>query len=105
MIMPTGAKSFSEALRMGCEVFHSLKKVLKEKGLATAVGDEGGFAPKLASAEAALDTIALAVKSAGFKFGKDIAIALDPAASEFYDSAKKRYVFKKSDGRALTGDD
>ncbi len=105
MIMPIGAKSFREGLRMGCEVFHALKKVLKEKGLATAVGDEGGFAPKLASAEAALDTIALAVKSAGFKFGKDIALALDPAASEFYDSAKKRYVFKKSDGRALTGDD
>jgi enolase len=105
MIMPIGAKSFREGLRMGCEVFHALKKVLKEKGLSTAVGDEGGFAPKLASAEAALDTIALAVKSAGFKFGKDIAIALDPAASEFYDSAKKRYVFKKSNGRALTGDD
>jgi enolase len=105
MIMPTGAKSFAEGLRMGCEVFHSLKKALKEKGLATAVGDEGGFAPKLASAEAALDIIAVAVKSAGYKFGKDIAIALDPAASEFYDSVKKRYVFKKSDGRALTGDE
>ena len=105
MIMPTGAKSFAEGLRMGCEVFHSLKKALKEKGLATAVGDEGGFAPKLASAEAALDIIAVAVKSAGYKFGKDIAIALDPAASEFYDSVKKRYVFKKSDGRTLTGDE
>ena len=70
MIMPTGAKTFSEGLRMGCEVFHSLKKVLKEKGLATAVGDEGGFAPKLESAEAALDAIALAVKNAGYKLGK-----------------------------------
>ena len=71
MIMPTGAKSFSDGLRMGCEVFHSLKKVLKEKGLATAVGDEGGFAPKLESTEAALDAIALAVKNAGYKLGKD----------------------------------
>ena len=104
MIMPIGAKSFRDALRMGCEVFHALKKVLKEKGLATAVGDEGGFAPKLASAEAALDTIALAVKNAGYKLGKDIAFALDPAASEFYVKEKKRYVFKKSDGRSLTGD-
>ena len=105
MITPIGAPSFREGLRMGCEVFHALKKVLKAKGLSTAVGDEGGFAPKLESAEAALDAIALAVKEAGYKFGKDIAIALDPAASEFYDSAKKRYVFKKSDGRALTGDE
>ena len=105
MIMPTGAKSFSEALRMGCEVFHALKKVLKEKGLATAVGDEGGFAPKLASAEAALDTIALAVKSAGYKLGKEINLALDVAASEFYVKEKKSYVFKKSTGEVLSGDD
>jgi enolase len=104
MIMPIGAKSFAEALRMGAEVFHALKKVLKEKGLSTAVGDEGGFAPKLASATAALDVIALAVKNAGYKLGKDIALALDVAASEFYDKEKKRYVFKKSDGRVLTGD-
>jgi len=104
MIMPTGAKSFREGLRMGCEVFHSLKKVLKEKGLATAVGDEGGFAPKLASTEAALDVIALAVKNAGYKLGKDINLALDVAASEFYLGDKKRYVFKKSDGRSLTGE-
>ena len=105
MIMPTGAKSFSEALRMGCEVFHALKKVLKEKGLATAVGDEGGFAPKLESAEAALDVIALAVKNAGYKLGKDINLALDVAASEFYVKEKKTYVFKKSTGQILTGDD
>src|SRR5471030_1876482 len=105
MIMPTGAKSFAEALRMGCEVFHSLKKVLKEKGLATAVGDEGGFAPKLASAEAALDTIALAVKNAGYKLGKDINLALDVAASEFYVKEKKNYVFKKSTGQILSGDE
>src|SRR5882724_8221721 len=105
MIMPVGAHSFSEGLRMGCEVFHSLKKVLKEKGLSTAVGDEGGFAPKLESAEAALDVIALAVKTAGYKLGKDINLALDVAASEFYVKEKKRYVFKKSDGRVLTGDE
>jgi enolase len=105
MIMPTGAKSFSAGLRMGCEVFHSLKKVLKDKGLATAVGDEGGFAPKLASTEAALDVIALAVKNAGYRLGKDISLALDVAASEFYVKEKKSYVFKKSDGRVLSGDD
>ena len=103
MIMPSGAKTFAEALRMGCEVFHSLKKVLKDKGLSTAVGDEGGFAPKLESIEAALDSIALAVKQAGYKLGKDIALALDPAASEFYVPEKKAYVFKKSDGRSLSG--
>jgi enolase len=104
MIMPTGADSFREALRMGAEVFHSLKKVLKEKGLATAVGDEGGFAPKLASTEAALDVIAVAVKNAGYKLGKDINLALDVAASEFFVKEKNRYVFKKSDGRSLSGD-
>jgi len=104
MIVPIGAKSFADALRMGAETFHALKKVLKEKGLSTAVGDEGGFAPKLDSATAALDAIALAVKNAGYKLGKDIALALDVAASEFYDKDKKRYVFKKSDGRVLTGD-
>ena len=103
MIMPVGARSFAEALRQGCEVFHALKKVLKEKGLSTAVGDEGGFAPKLESAEAALDAIALAVKNAGYKLGKDIALALDVAASEFYVKEKKQYVFKKSDGRKLSG--
>ncbi len=103
MIMPIGARSFAEALRQGCEVFHALKKVLKEKGLATAVGDEGGFAPKLESAEAALDIIALAVKNAGFKLGKDVYLALDVAASEFYVKEKKQYVFKKSDGRKLSG--
>jgi enolase len=105
MIMPTGADSFREGLRMGCEVFHALKKVLKDKGLSTAVGDEGGFAPKLESAEAALDAIALAVKNAGYKLGKDIALALDVAASEFYVAEKKRYVLKKSSGQVLTGDE
>ena len=105
MIMPIGAPTFAEALRYGSEIFHALKKVLKDKGLSTAVGDEGGFAPKLESAEAALDTILLAIKAAGYKPGKDVALALDPAASEFYVAEKKRYVFKKSDGRALTGDE
>jgi enolase len=105
MIMPTGAMSFSEGLRMGCEVFHSLKKVLKEKGLATSVGDEGGFAPKLESAEAALDVIALAVKNAGYKLGKDINLALDVAASEFYVKEKKHYHFRKSTGQTLSGDE
>ena len=98
MIMPKGAKSFSEALRMGAETFHALKKVLKAKGLSTAVGDEGGFAPALESNEAALEVIATAVKNAGYKFGKDISLALDVAASEFYDSKAKKYVFAKSDG-------
>jgi enolase len=104
MIMPIGADSFAEGLRMGCEVFHSLKKVLKEKGLSTAVGDEGGFAPKLESTEAALDAVAAAVKAAGYKLGKDIALALDAAASEFYVTEKRSYVFKKSGGRVLSGD-
>jgi enolase len=97
MIMPAGAPSFREALRMGAETFHALKGVLKKAGLSTAVGDEGGFAPALKNNEHALEVIAEAVKAAGYTLGKDIYIALDPAASEFYDVAKKRYVFKKSD--------
>ncbi len=96
MIMPKGAESFREALRMGAEIFHSLKGVLKGKGLSTAVGDEGGFAPALDSNEHALEVIAAATKKAGYKLGKDIFIALDVAASEFYKS--KKYVFDKSDG-------
>lgn len=98
MIMPMGASSFAEALRMGAETFHTLKKVLKSQGLSTAVGDEGGFAPALASNEAALDAIATAVKEAGYKLGKDIYIALDVASSEFWDAKKKKYIFHKSDG-------
>ena len=98
MVMPKGVDSFSEALRAGCEIFHALKGVLKGRGLATSVGDEGGFAPNFESADDALESIALAVKKAGYKFGKEIFIALDVAASEFYDAAKKQYVFKKSDG-------
>jgi enolase len=98
MIMPKGMTSFSEALRAGCEIFHALKSVLKDRGLTTTVGDEGGFAPDFKSADDALDTIAKAVKKAGYKLGKEIFIALDVAASEFYDAASKQYVFKKSDG-------
>jgi enolase len=98
MIVPKGAATFSEALRCGTEIFHALKSVLKDRGLSTAIGDEGGFAPKLESANDALETIAAAVKKAGYKFGKDVFIALDVAASEFYDAPKKQYVFKKSDG-------
>jgi enolase len=105
MIMPKGAPTFSEALRYGVEVFHALKSVLKDRGLSTAIGDEGGFAPNLKSAEDALDTIATAVKKAGYKFGQDIFIALDPASSEFYDAKTKKYVFKKSDDSKLSGDE
>jgi len=102
MAVPYGAASFKEALRMGAEVFHNLKAVLKTKGYSTAVGDEGGFAPSLKSNEEALDVILLAIKKAGLKAGKDIGIAIDPAASEFYDKRTKKYVFKKSDGSKRT---
>ncbi len=97
MIMPKGAKSFSEGLRMGGEVFHSLKAVLKKMGLSTAVGDEGGFAPDLASNQQALEVIMQAIEKAGYTPGKDVFIALDAAASEFYNKSQKKYVFKKSD--------
>ncbi|HEV8423490.1 MAG TPA: phosphopyruvate hydratase [Chthoniobacterales bacterium] len=98
MIMPKGAPTFPEALRYGVEVFHALKSVLKERGLSTAIGDEGGFAPKLKSAEDALESIAAAVKKAGYSLGEQIFIALDAASSEFYDKEQNAYVFKKSDG-------
>ncbi|NJD57602.1 MAG: phosphopyruvate hydratase, partial [Nitrospirae bacterium] len=97
MVSPFGASSFAEALRMGAEVFHTLKGVLKKKGYSTAVGDEGGFAPNLRSNEEAIEVILEAITQAGYKAGKDIGLALDPAASEFYDGQKKAYVFKKSD--------
>ena len=97
MVMPKGAPTFSEALRMGAEIFHALKKVLKGLNMSTAVGDEGGFAPELKNNEQALEVLMKAIKAAGYKAGKDVFIALDPASSEFYDSEKKRYVFKKSD--------
>jgi enolase len=105
MIVPKGAKSFREALRMGAETFHALKAVLRSHGLNTSVGDEGGFAPILKSNIAALDLIVDAIRRAGYKPGKDIFIALDPAASEFYDAKAKRYVFKKSDGSKHTAAD
>ena len=97
MIVPVGAPTFREALRCGAEVFHALKKVLHDRGLSTAVGDEGGFAPKLDGAEDALGVIAKAIELAGYKLGDDIAIALDVAASEFFDAKQNAYVFKKSD--------
>jgi len=103
MIIPKGLPTFSEALRAGAEIFHALKGVLKDRGLSTAIGDEGGFAPKLTGAEDALDSIALAVKKAGYKFGTEIAIALDVASSEFYNATKKKYIFKKSDGSSRSG--
>src|ERR1700730_9140941 len=100
MIVPVGASCFREALRIGVEVFHTLKVVLKKKGYATSVGDEGGFAPNLRSNEEAIETILEALTQAGYKAGKDCLLALDPAASEFYDG--KAYVFKKSDKRKLS---
>jgi enolase len=105
MIVPRGAPSFSEALRYGTEVYHALKSVLKARHLSTAIGDEGGFAPQLDSAEDALESIAAAVDKAGYKLGKEIFIALDPAASEFYDSQENLYVFKKSDESNKTAEE
>ena len=105
MIVPRGAPTFSEALRYGAEVFHALKSVLKERHLSTAIGDEGGFAPQLDSAEDALESISTAVNKAGYKLGEQIFIALDPAASEFYDSRNNLYVFKKSDGSKRTAEE
>jgi enolase len=105
MIMPKGAPNFAEALRYGAEVFHELKKVLHERGLLTAVGDEGGFAPALSSADDALESIASAVKRAGYKLGEQIFIALDAASSEFYDRAQNLYIFKKSDGSKRTAEE
>ena len=96
MVMPFGAKTFSEALRMGTEVFHHLKKVLKDKGLSTHVGDEGGFAPNIGSNEEAIQVVLQAIEAAGYKPGKDIWIALDAAASEFYNEEKKAYVFEST---------
>ena len=102
MIVPYGASRFSEAIRMGAEVFHSLKSVLKSKGYSTSVGDEGGFAPNLKSNEEALDVIMSAIVKAGYEPGKEIGLALDCAASEYYDAKSKKYVFKKSDKSART---
>jgi len=105
MIMPVGAERFSDALRWSAETFHTLKGVLKKKGYNTAVGDEGGFAPSLKSNAEAIELILEAIEAAGYKPGEQIAIALDPASSEFYDKEKQRYVFKKSDKRELTSEE
>jgi enolase len=104
MVMPVGAVSFKEAVRTLAEIFHNLKAVLKGKGYSTAVGDEGGFAPNLKSNEEAIEVILQAMEKAGYKAGEDVLIALDPAASEFYDKSKKKYVFKKSDKRELSSE-
>src|SRR5437879_1842397 len=105
MVMPVGAETFSDALRWGTEVFHTLKGVLKKKGYNTAVGDEGGFAPSLKSNDEALDLILEAIHLAGYTAGEDISIALDPASSEFFDKETAKYVFKKSDKRELSSEE
>ena len=105
MVMPIGADSLRGAVRMITEVFHNLKSILKEQGYSTAVGDEGGFAPNLKSNDEAVEVIIKAIEKAGYKPGEEIAIALDPAASEFYDEDKKKYVFKSSDGRELSSEE
>ena len=105
MIAPVGADTFSDALRMGVEVFHHLKKVLKSKGYSTNVGDEGGFAPEIQSNEEAIEIVLKAIETAGYKPGDQIMIALDPASSEFYDTKKRKYIFKKSDNRVLSSEE
>jgi enolase 1/2/3 len=104
MLVPVGANKFSEALRMGVETFHNLKAVLKKRGYSTAVGDEGGFAPSLKSNEEALEVLMEAISKAGYKPGEEIAIAIDPASSEFYDKGKSKYIFKKSDKSEKTSE-
>jgi enolase len=101
MVMPVGANSFGEALRWGVDIFHTLKSVLKKKGYSTNVGDEGGFAPNIQSNEEAIETVLSAIDKAGYKAGKEVAIAMDPAVSEMYDKDKKQYHFHKSDGKKL----
>ena len=105
MVMPVGADSLRGGVRMITEVFHNLKKILHDKSYSTAVGDEGGFAPNLKSNEEAVEVILTAIEKAGYKPEEQIMIALDPASSEFYDAAKKKYVFKKSDGRELSSEE
>jgi enolase len=105
MVMPVKADTFSEALRMGTEVFHTLKKVLHDAGLSTNVGDEGGFAPNIKSNEEAIEVVLKAIEKAGFKPGVDMFIAMDAASSEFYDAKTKTYTFKKSDGKKLKSDE
>ncbi|HMR58731.1 MAG TPA: phosphopyruvate hydratase, partial [Cyclobacteriaceae bacterium] len=105
MVMPVKADTFSESLRMGTEVFHTLKKVLHDKGFSTNVGDEGGFAPNIKSNEEAIEIVLQAIEKAGFKPGVDMFIAMDAASSEFYDAKTKTYTFKKSDGKKLKSDE
>lgn len=105
MVAPVGASKFSDALRMGAETFHTLKSVLKKRGYSTAVGDEGGFAPSLKSNEEALEVLLEAITKAGYKPGEEIALALDPASSEFFEKDKKKYVFKKSDKSEKTSEE
>jgi enolase len=105
MVMPVGAPSFSEALRWGVEVFHALKGALKKRGYSTAVGDEGGFAPNCKSNEEAIQVVLEAISAAGYKPGAQVAIAIDPAASEFYDKASGKYIFKKSDKSAHSSEE
>lgn len=102
MVMPVKADTFSASLRMGTEIFHHLKKVLHDKGLSTNVGDEGGFAPNIASNEEAIEVVLKAIEKAGFKPGEDVFIAMDAASSEFYDTKSSSYIFKKSDGKKLS---
>jgi enolase len=105
MIVPVGADTFSDGLRIGVEIFHNLKKVLKAKGYSTNVGDEGGFAPEIKSNEEAIETVLKAIETAGYKPGEQVKIAMDAAASEFYDAKKKKYIFHKSDNKILTSEE
>jgi enolase len=105
MVMPANADTFSDSLRMGVEIFHHLKSVLKSKGYSTNVGDEGGFAPDIRSNEEAIETVLMAIEKAGFKPGEDVYIAMDAAASEFYDAEKGLYIFKKSDKRQMSSEE
>ena len=104
MVMPVGASSFSEGLRWGVDIFHTLKTVLKKKGFSTNVGDEGGFAPNIQSNEEAIETVLTAIQAAGYKTGSQIMIAMDAANSELWDAKKKKYVFHKSDGKEMTSE-
>ena len=105
MVMPVGAKSFSEGLRWGVEIFHHLKAVLKDKGYSTNVGDEGGFAPDIKSNQEAIETVLKAIEKAGFKPGDQVAIAIDAANSELYDEKSKKYKFHKSDNKIMTSEE
>ena len=104
MVMPVGAKSFSEGLQWGVEIFHALKSVLKKKGFSTNVGDEGGFAPNIQSNEEAIETVLTAIQVAGFKTGTQIGIAMDAANSELWNAKEKKYIFHKSDGKKMTSE-